>query len=99
MELMYASLLIHKLGHKVDEANVKKVIQAAGGSVDDNKVKALVAALKDVDIDAAIKEAAIPVAQPAAQAGGAAAKPEEKKKEEEKKSAEEASAGLSALFG
>jgi len=98
MELMYASLLLHKLGHKVDEASVKKVIQAAGGSVDDNKIKALVVALKDVDIDAAIKESAIPVAQPV-QAGGQAAKPEEKKKEEEKKSAEEASAGLSSLFG
>ncbi|MEK6861188.1 MAG: 50S ribosomal protein L12 [Nanoarchaeota archaeon] len=98
MELMYASLLLHKLGHKVDEASVKKVIQAAGGSVDDNKVKALVAALKDVDIDQAIKEAAIPIAQPA-QAGGQAAKSEEKKKEEEKKSADEASSGLSALFG
>lgn len=95
---MYASLLLHKLGHKVDEASVKKVIQAAGGSVDDNKVKALVAALKDVDIDQAIKEAAIPIAQPA-QAGGQAAKSEEKKKEEEKKSADEASSGLSALFG
>ena len=98
MELMYASLLIHKLGHKIDEASVKKVIQAAGGTVDDNKVKALVVALRDVDIDAAIKEAAIPVAQPA-QAGGQAVKSEEKKKEEEKKSAEEASAGLSSLFG
>lgn len=99
MELMYVSLLLHKLGQKVDETAIRKVIQAAGGTADDNKVKAVVAALKDVDIDQAIKEAAIPVAQPTAQAGGQAAKPEEKKKEEEKKSAEEASQGLSSLFG
>ena len=63
MEYVYAAMLIHKLGGKINEDTVKKVIQAAGGKPDDGRVKALVAALSDVDIDAAIKEASVaPVA-------------------------------------
>ena len=104
MEYVYAAMLIHKLGGKIEEDTVKKVIQAAGGTPDDGRAKALVAALSDVDIDAAIKEAAaVPVAAaPAASAGGEAAPAAEEKKEEEeedKKSADEAAAGLGALFG
>jgi len=101
MEYVYAAMLIHKLGGKIEEDTVKKVIQAAGGSPDDGRAKALVAALSDVDIDSAIKEASIaPVAAAPAAVGGAAPAAEEKKEEkEDKKSAEEAAAGLGALFG
>ena len=101
MEYVYAAMLIHKLSGKIDEDTVKKVIQAAGGSPDDGRAKALVAALNDVDIDAAIKEAAVATvaAAPAAPAGEAAPAAEEKKEEENKKSSEEAAAGLGALFG
>jgi large subunit ribosomal protein L12 len=100
MEYIYAGMLIHKLGEKIDEDTVKKVIQAAGGKPDDGRAKALVAALNDVDIDAAIKEASVaPVAAPAASAGNAGAPEKKEKKEEEKKSADEAAAGLGALFG
>lgn len=102
MEYVYAAMLIHKLSGKIEEDTVKKVIQAAGGTPDEGRAKALVAALSDVDIDAAIKEAAVaPVAAaPAASAGGAAPAAEEKKEEQEdKKSAEEAAAGLGSLFG
>ena len=95
MELVYAAMLLHKAGKKVDEANVKRVAEAAGLKVEDTQIRALVAALSSVDIDKAIKEAAIPVAAPAV--APAAEKKEEKK--EEKKSAEESAAGLSALFG
>ena len=100
MEYIYAGMLIHKVGGTLNEETVKKVIQAAGGKPDDGQAKTLVAALKDIDIDAAIKEAAAQqvVAAPAASAGAPAAKKEEKK-EDEKKSAEAAAAGLSALFG
>ena len=87
-------MLLHKLGKPVNEENVKKTLQAAGGSPDEGRVKALVAALDGVDIDAAIKEAAI---MPAASAQ-AAPKAEEKKKEE-KKDDTQAAAGLGALFG
>lgn len=100
MEYVYAAMLLHKANQKIEEAAVKKVLEAAGVTVDDSRVKALVAALDGVDIEEAIKSAAI--AAPAAAAPAAApaeAKAEEKPKEEEKKSEEEAAAGLGALFG
>jgi len=63
MEYVYAALLIHKAGHKVDEHNLKKVLEAAGTKVDEARVKATVAALDGVNIDDAItKAAAIPAA-------------------------------------
>ena len=101
MEYVYAAMLIHKAGKPVDEAAVKKVLEAAGVKTDDARIKALVASLQGVNIDEAIKNAAAaPVAAPAA--APAEEKKEEKKKkapEEEKKSEEQAAAGLSALFG
>ena len=103
MEYIYAAMLLHKAGKPVDEAGVKKVLDAAGVAADDGKIKSLVAALDGVNIDEAVKEAAVaPVAAaPAAQAQGGSDKPAEKKEEkkEEKKSTEEAAAGLGALFG
>lgn len=96
MLYIYAALLLHKAGQKVEEGSVKRVLEAAGIKVDEMRVRALIAALSGVDIEAAIKEAAMPVAT--AVAAAPAAKKEEKK-EEEKKSAEEAAAGLGALFG
>ncbi len=100
MEYIYAAMLIHKLGKKVDEATVKKVLEAAGAHPDEARVKALCAALEGVNIDEAIKKAAVaaPAAAAPAAAGAAPEKKEEKPKEE-KKSAEEAAAGLGSLFG
>ena len=99
MELIYAAILIHKAGGKIDEATVAKVIEAAGGRADQGKIKSLVAALDGVDIERAIKEAAIPVASTAhAGSSGGEAKKEEKK-EEEKVDTEKAAQGLGALFG
>lgn len=101
MEYIYAALMIHKAGKKVDEATVKKVLEAAGVTPDDARIKALVASLEGVDIEEAIKKsAAAPVA--AAPVAEAPAEKKEEKKEEkkdDKKSEEEAAAGLSALFG
>ncbi len=102
MEYVYAALLLHKAGKKVDEASLVKVLDSAGMKADVAMSKAVVASLEGVDIDKAIKEAAVQqvavaAAVPAA-AGKGEAKPEAKKAEE-KKSAEEAAAGLSALFG
>ncbi len=100
MEYVYAALLLHKAGKKVEEAALGKVLDAAGVKADTAMVKAVVASLDGVDIDKAIKEAAVQqvVAAAPAAAGKQEAKPEAKK-EEEKKSTEEAAAGLSALFG
>lgn len=97
MEYIYAAMLIHKSGKKVDEHSVKKVLEAAGVAVDEARVKALVAALDGLNIEEAIQKAAV---APVATAGPAAhteAKKEEKK--DDKKSEESAAAGLGALFG
>lgn len=102
MEYIYAAMLIHKAGKKVDEVTVKKVLEAAGVKVDDARVKALVASLQGVNIDEAIEKAAITqVAAPAAAPTEGIEKKEDKAKkaEEEKKSEEQAAAGLGSLFG
>ncbi len=103
MEYVFAALLLHKAGKKVDEAGVKKVIEAAGVKVDDAKVKALVASLEGVNIDEVLEKAATaPVVQAGSAPEGEQKKePEEKKKEEKKEEAteEQAAAGLGALFG
>jgi len=100
MEYIYSAMLLHKAGQEVNEDNVKKVLTAANVSVDEARVKALVAALQGVNIEEAIEKAAVaPVAAVAAPAAGEA--PTEAKKEEKKdeKSEEEAAAGLGSLFG
>jgi large subunit ribosomal protein L12 len=100
MEYIYTAMLLHKAGQKIDEAAVKKVLTAAGVTVDDNRVKALVAALDGVDIEDAISKAAVASAAPVAAAPAAAAsEAKEEKKEEEKKPDADAAAGLGALFG
>ena len=99
MEYVYAALLLHSAGGEVTEDNVKKVLTAAGVKTEEPRVKALVAALKEIKIDDALKAAQ---AMPTAAAPAAAApeaKKEEKKPEDEKKKSEEALAGLGALFG
>ncbi len=100
MEYIYAAMIIHKAGHKVTEESVKKVLEAAGAKHDASKIKALVAALENVNIEEAIAKAAVaaPVAAPAAHAPAAAHGHKEEKKKEEKND-EAAAAGLGALFG
>ncbi|HIH28465.1 MAG TPA: 50S ribosomal protein P1 [Thermoplasmata archaeon] len=98
MEYVYSAMLLHSAGQPINEENVKKVLTAAGVKTDAARVKALVASLEGVNIDEAIKAAAVPVAAPAAAA--APAEKKEKKKEEKKEEVtqDEAAAGLSALF-
>ncbi|MDQ3853527.1 MAG: 50S ribosomal protein P1 [Thermoproteota archaeon] len=106
MEYVYAALLLHKLKQNITEDSVKNVVKAAGVTPDDVRVKALVAALGEVNIEEALKAAPVAVAAsaapsaggaPAAAAGGEAPAKEEEKKEEKKE--EEALEGLSSLFG
>jgi large subunit ribosomal protein L12 len=108
MEYVYAALLLHRLKQNITEDSVKNVVKAAGVTPDDVRVKALVAALGEVNIEEALKAApvaaAAAAAAPAAAGGGAAAAAageapakEEEKKEEKKE--EEALEGLSSLFG
>ena len=100
MEYVYGALVLHAAGQPVNEANLKKVLTAAGVKVDETRVKALTAALEGVNIDEALKSAvAMPVAPAAAPAAEKKPEKKEEKKEEEKVSEEEAAAGLGALFG
>ena len=102
MEYIYAALLLHKAGKKVDENGVKAVLTAAGVAADEARIKGLIAALEGVNIEEAIKAAAAaPVAVAAAPAAAAAAAPakEEKKEEHKKEDEESGMAGLGALFG
>jgi large subunit ribosomal protein L12 len=103
MEYVYAALLLHKLKQDITEDNVKSVIKATGTSPDEVRVKALVAALSDVNIDDALKAApvalsAAPSTTTSAPPTEAASPPKEEEKKEEKKE-EEALEGLSSLFG
>jgi len=104
MEYIYSAMLLHSAGKEINDANVKKVLEAAGVKADAARIKALTASLEGVNIEEAIKSAAAaPVAAAVPAAGGAPAeeKKEEKKKEEKKEeevSEEEAAAGLGALF-
>jgi large subunit ribosomal protein L12 len=109
MEYVYAALLLHKLKQNITEDSVKNVVKAAGVTPDEVRVKALVAALGEVNIEEALKAAPVAVAAAAPAAGGATAASaggtgastsggEASPKEEEKKE-EEALEGLSSLFG
>jgi large subunit ribosomal protein L12 len=101
MEYVYAAMLLHTTGQEINEGNVTKVLEAAGAEVDDARVKALIAALEDVDIEEAMEKTAVAAAAaPAAAAPAAEEKPEEEEEEEEEEEKEEeAAAGLGALFG
>ena len=111
MEYVYAALILNETGEEINEDNLTSVLESAGADVEDSRVKALVAALEDVDIEEAVEQAA---AVPAGGAGGAAApaggdeaEAEADEAEEEEAEAEEdddedddaGGEGLGELFG
>ena len=101
MEYVYGALLLHSAGKEINEANVKKVIDSTGEKADDSQIKALIAALKDVNIEEAISKAAMPMAAPVAVPSGEAKieEKEEEAAEDKEKKEEEAAEGLAGLFG
>lgn len=107
MEYVYAALLLHKLKQDISEDNITNVIKATGSSPDAVRIKALVAALGDVNIEEALKAAPMTVATaaaaPTAGGGGATtsetATKEASAEEKTEKKEEEALEGLSSLFG
>ncbi|MGN0094150.1 MAG: 50S ribosomal protein P1 [Methanobrevibacter sp.] len=101
MEYIYAAMILHTTDKEINEENVTKILEAAGVDVDEARVKALIAALEDVDIDEAIETSAIAAAPAAAAPAAAPAEEEEEEEEEEseEEAEEEAAAGLGALFG
>ncbi|MFC7080703.1 50S ribosomal protein P1 [Halorussus caseinilyticus] len=114
MEYVYAALILNESGEEINEENLTNVLDAAGVDVEESRVKALVAALEDVDIDEAVEQAAAVPAGGAA-AGGAAeggadegGEEEAEGGEEEEEAAEEedddedddaSGEGLGELFG
>ena len=113
MEYVYAALILKESGAEINEKNLTNVLDAASVDVEESRVKALVAALEDVDIDEAVADAA---AVPATTGGGGGAatpatdEAEDEADEEEAEAAEEededddedegdAGEGLGELFG
>jgi large subunit ribosomal protein L12 len=101
MEYMYAAMLLHSAGKDISEEAITNTLTAAGVQPDSTRVKALVAALADVNIEEALKA-------PVFTAGAAPAapsmieeetEPEEEEQEEEQPEEEEDLQGLGALFG
>ena len=97
MQYVYAAMLIHSTGKTVDESGIEGILKSAGVEYDQARVKALVASIKNINIDDAIAKAAVSqvAAAPAAATEAAAEEPEEDAGKKE----EEAAAGLGALFG
>lgn len=102
MEYIYAALLLHKLKRDITEDNIRDVIKSTGVTPNEVQVKALVAAISEVNIDDVLKAAPVALSSSAAtpppSTAGPGQEPSEAPKEEEKKE-EEALEGLSALFG
>ena len=102
MEYVYAALLLHKLNKDITEDNVKNVIKATGANPDEVKIKALVAALSEVNIDESLKSTPMAMAVPAtapADSGATQANDEKEDEKKDEKKEEEALDGLSSLFG
>ncbi len=101
MEYIYAAMILHTTEQDINEENVTKILEAAGADVDESRVKALIAALEDVDIEEAMETTAMAAAPAAAPVANVAAEEEEEEEEEEDDGATEeaAAAGLGALFG
>ncbi|MDD4251397.1 MAG: 50S ribosomal protein P1 [Candidatus ainarchaeum sp.] len=99
MEYVYAAMLLHKAKKEVDETGVEAILKSTGLEVDSIRVKAMVASIKNINIDEAIEKAAmVSVAATAPTASAGEAK-DEVEEEDNSKKEEEAAAGLGALFG
>jgi large subunit ribosomal protein L12 len=113
MEYVYSALILNEAGEEINEENITAVLEAAGVDVEQSRVKALVAALEDVDIEEAMETAAAAPAAAGGAAGGAGgsddsddeddgdeAEESEAAEEEEDEEDEDAGGeGLGELFG
>ena len=112
MEYVYAALILHETDEEINEDNLTGVLEAAGVDVEQSRVKALVAALEDVDVEEAIETAAAVPAAGGAAAGGAAeesadaddgddddAEEAEAEEEEDEDDGDDGGEGLGELFG
>ena len=99
MEYVYAALILNESGDEINEDNLTGVLEAAGVDVEESRVKALVAALEDVDINEAVEEAtAVPAttggsAAPASGGDDESADDGDDEEDEEEEAADEEEAG------
>lgn len=102
MELVYAALTLSEADKEINEDNLQDIVDAAGLDVEDSEIKALVAALEDVDIQEAMESAVAGGAAPAPASDSSddADEEEEEAEEEEEDEADEdeAAEGLGDLF-
>ena len=95
MEYVYAALILNESGAEINEQNLTNVLDAASVDVEQSRVKALIAALEDVNIDEAVEEAAAVPATTGGSGGSAAPEPADEgaeEAEEEEAADEEAAA-------
>ena len=100
MESIYAALLLHKASKDITEANIEKILKAAGVDADKGQLSKLGAGLKETNIEDIISSAAAaPVmVAPVASGASAGAAPKEEKKEEKEEEEEEEPTGIGSLF-
>ena len=101
MQYLYSALLLHKADQEINEKAVTKVLKAAGVVADDARVKSLVAALGEIDIEEALATAVMtPSAAPsAAPVASPSADEVEEEEEEEEGEVVDDDEGLCSLFG
>jgi len=101
MIYVYIAMVLHRAGKEVNEASMTAVLKAAGVDADSARIKATVAALKNVNIDEVIKNAVVaaPASAPVSETKPEGEAKKEEPKEDKGKTEEEAAAGLGALFG
>ncbi|MFX0063573.1 MAG: 50S ribosomal protein L12 [Candidatus Hermodarchaeota archaeon] len=96
MEYLHAALLLHTAGKEITTDNINKIFKAVGLTPDSARIQALIAALKNVDIEEAIKSGPAFAAAPAGDSATTGTTAVEAPVEEEE---EEEDLGLSSLFG
>ena len=99
MEYVYAALILNETGEEINEDNVTGVLEAAGVDVEESRVKALVAALEDVDIEEAIETAAAAPAAGASAGGAADADASADEADDDDEEDGDGGEGLGELFG
>jgi len=100
-EYLHAVLLLHSVKKEINEESIANVLKAAGTEPDMQRIKMIVSALSNVDIDKVLSSATSFLSAPASVAPTtpqAPQKAEEKPKEEKKEEKAEEVAGLGALF-
>lgn len=56
MEYVLAAMMLNETGKEINERNLTGILEEAGVQVEESRVKALVAALEDVDLEQIVEE-------------------------------------------